>query len=135
MAAMMMNSGQTLIYIHGFLSSPLSFKARAISQWLARERPQIDFQCPSLTPYPRKTAIELDRLVKKAINKGNSVYLMGSSLGGFWATYLVEKYQLPAVIINPAVNVEELMTKFVDVELKNHFSQQRYRLSREDLQQ
>ena len=125
----------TLIYIHGFLSSPQSFKARAMSQWLASEQPGINFQCPSLTPYAKDTAATLENLVERAITaNGGSVYLVGSSLGGFWATYLVEKYQLPAVLINPAVNIEVLMPNFIDIELKSYYSQARYRLSSEDVQ-
>jgi uncharacterized protein len=103
-------------------------------EWLANQQPSIDFQCPSLTPYPKDTAATLEGLVECAIADGESVYLVGSSLGGFWATYLVEKYQLPAVLVNPAVNIDVLMSNFIDVELKNHYSQERYRLSSEDLQ-
>ena len=126
---------KTLIYIHGFLSSPLSFKARAMAAWMTRERPDIDFQCPALTPYAKDTAKTLEGLVEQAMDDGKSVCLVGSSLGGFWATYLVEKYQLSAVLINPAVDIENLMPNFIEVDLKNYYSEQRYRLSKADVQE
>ena len=106
-----------------------------MSVWMGRERPDIDFQCPALTPYAKDTAHTLEQLVEQALADGRSVYLLGSSLGGFWATYLVEKYQLSAVLINPAVDIENLMPNFIDVDLKNYYSEQRYRLSRADVQQ
>ena len=106
-----------------------------MSAWVTRERPDIDFKCPLLTPYAKDTAKTLEGLVEQAVADGKSVYLVGSSLGGFWATYLVEKYQLSAVLINPAVDIENLMPNFIDVDLKNYYSEHHYRLSRDDMQQ
>ena len=104
-----------------------------MSTWLANKRPDIDFQCPALTPYANDTAVTLESLVRSAANR--AVCLVGSSLGGFWATYLTEKYQLPAVLINPAVDIENLMPNFIGVDLKNYYSEQHYRFSKEDVQQ
>ena len=106
-----------------------------MSKWVACERPDIDFQCPSLTPYAKDTANTLEQLVEQAMADGKPVYLVGSSLGGFWATYLAEKYQLPAVLINPAVDIEHLMPNFIGVDLKNYYSDEHYRLSKDDVQQ
>jgi predicted esterase YcpF (UPF0227 family) len=53
-----------LIYIHGFLSSPLSYKARQTAQWLAEHRPDIRYHCPHLSPYPRATQQVLEALVE-----------------------------------------------------------------------
>ena len=97
----------TLLYIHGFLSSPLSFKARQTAQWLAEHHPEIEFLCPQLTPYPADAQKLLDSAVESRFP--DPVYLMGSSLGGFWATWLAEKYNLRAVLINPAVRPQDFM--------------------------
>lgn len=116
-----------LIYIHGFLSSPLSFKAQQTQQWLAVNYPNITYHCPQLTPYPRRTQEQLERLVESHLPE--PVYLMGSSLGGFWATWLAEKYNLRALLINPAVRPQDFMPKYLEVDLKSYHTDDSYRLS------
>jgi len=116
-----------LLYIHGFLSSPLSFKAQQTKQWLAAHHPEIEFHCPQLTPYPADTQQQLESLVESLLPE--PVYLMGSSLGGFWATWLAEKYNLCAVLINPAVRPQDFMPAYLEVDLKSYHTDDSYRLS------
>lgn len=116
-----------LIYIHGFLSSPRSFKAQQTAQWMAQHHPDIDFHCPQLTPYPAHTRQQLESLVESILPE--AVYLMGSSLGGFWASWLVEKYSLRAVLINPAVRPWEFMPDYLEVDLKSYHTDDSYRLN------
>ncbi len=127
----------SLLYIHGFLSSPLSAKAQQVEHWLLLNRPDIAYHCPQLPPYPDQCADILDGVIKDIIAKDNSekhnIYLMGSSLGGFWATWLAERYQLKAVLINPAVNIETLMPDYIDIDLKNYHHNDIYRLSEQDI--
>lgn len=115
-----------LLYIHGFLSSPLSFKAQQTQSWLAARHPEIDYHCPQLSPYPAQTQELLERLIESALPE--PVYLMGSSLGGFWATWLAEKYNLRALLINPAVAPQEFMPKYLGVELKSYHTNDVYYL-------
>jgi uncharacterized protein len=115
-----------IIYIHGFLSSPLSAKAEITRQWLLENRADIKFYCPHLPPYPNETKRILEDLVEGLLPQ--SVYLMGSSLGGFWATCLAEKYNLPAVLINPAVSPQKFMPKYLDIDLKSYHTDDSYRL-------
>lgn len=126
----------SLLYIHGFLSSPLSAKAQQVKQWLTLNRPDISYHCPQLPPYPNQCISILDGLVEGIIDKGQGknkkIYLMGSSLGGFWATWLAERYQLKAVLINPAVDIEALMPDYIDIELKNYHHSDSYRLVEQD---
>lgn len=56
------------------------------------------------------------------------IYLMGSSLGGFWATWLAEKYNLRAVLINPSVRPQDFMPDYLDVDLKSYHTDDYYRL-------
>lgn len=121
-----------LLYIHGFLSSPVSHKAVQVKQWLARHRPDIEYHCPALTAYPGRTHQTLETLVEQLLPE--PVYLMGSSLGGYWATWLVEKYGLRAVLINPAVKPSMLNPEYVNVELKNYHSDQTYMLTEQDVE-
>lgn len=116
-----------LIYIHGFLSSPLSFKARQLGHWLTAHRPDIEFYCPQLTPYPEQTRQTLEALIESLLPQKPA--LMGSSLGGFWATWLAEKYDLRAVLINPAVRPWEFMPAYLEVDLKSYHTDDSYRLN------
>lgn len=115
-----------LVYIHGFLSSPLSFKAQQTAQWLAQHHPEVAFYCPQLPPYPQQTQAILETLVESL--SPEPVYLMGSSLGGFWATWLAEKYNLRAVLINPAVRPQDFMPAYLEVDLKSYHTDDSYRL-------
>ena len=115
-----------LLYIHGFLSSPQSYKAQQTQAWLAAIHPEIDYHCPQLSPYPAQTQQLLETLVESFLPE--PVYLMGSSLGGFWATWLAEKYNLRALLINPAVRPQEFMPKYVGMELKSYHTEDVYLL-------
>lgn len=116
-----------LLYIHGFLSSPLSFKAQQTREWLAANYPHIDFHCPQLPPYPAQTQNILESLVENLLPQ--PLYLMGSSLGGFWASWLAEKYDLRAVLINPAVRPQDFMPSYLEVDLKSYHTDDSYRLN------
>ncbi|MES2822896.1 MAG: YqiA/YcfP family alpha/beta fold hydrolase [Pseudomonadota bacterium] len=116
-----------LIYIHGFLSSPLSYKAQQTQSWLAAHHPEIIYCCPQLTPYPGQTRIQLEQLVESLLPQ--PVYLMGSSLGGFWATWLAEKYNLRALLINPSAHPGDFMPNYVGVDLKSYHNDDSYRLT------
>lgn len=116
-----------LIYIHGFLSSPQSFKARQVGAWLGEHCPDIDYYCPPLTPYPAQVQQQLDSLVERLLP--HPIYLMGSSLGGYWCTYLAEKYNLPAVLINPSIRPYEMMPEHINKPLESYYTDAVYTLT------
>jgi len=91
-----------LLYLHGFRSSPLSFKAQRMAAWVQRERPDLHWWCPQLPPSPAEAVQLLLNGVRDWPAATSAV--MGSSLGGFYATVLAEQLGWPAVLINPAVN-------------------------------
>ncbi|MFC3031970.1 YqiA/YcfP family alpha/beta fold hydrolase [Pseudoalteromonas fenneropenaei] len=97
--------GMRLIYVHGFNSSERSAKATLIGKLLAST--QIDYQVPRLHYDPRIAMMQLEALLTPTTR------LIGSSLGGFYATYLSQQYNLPAVVINPAVNPAALLADFL----------------------
>ena len=121
-----------LLYIHGFLSSPQSLKAVQVADWLRRNRPDIHFHCPFLTPYPDQTQATLETIVEN--HHQETVCLMGSSLGGFWATWLAEKYDLKAVLINPAVQLSVFNPEYIHTELKNYHTEDTYYLTETHLE-
>ncbi len=92
-----------LIYIHGFNSSELSQKAVQLGEYLASWSG--DYIVPRLSHDPGKAIGQLESFID------DDTALIGSSLGGFYGTYLSQKHQIPAVLVNPAVNPA---TMFVD---------------------
>ena len=115
-----------LIYIHGFLSSPQSLKAQLTKQYLSQHHPEIIFEAPALTAYPEKTRLQIDELVQT--HRTDEVYLMGSSMGGFWATYFGEKYNLPAILINPACEPHKSIPTYVNRPMRNYHTREKYLL-------
>ena len=88
-----------IIYIHGFNSSPASFKAKCLHDRFAAFRRAHEFVAPALPPSPAAAAQILETLAREHPEAA----LVGSSLGGFYATYLAEKLGCRAVLINPAI--------------------------------
>jgi len=102
---------QVIIYLHGFLSSPQSVKAQQTLDFARRHYPQLEFVVPQLPPYPLSTIELLDELVTRY--QGYRLGFIGSSLGGYLSTYLLEKYQGRAVLINPAVQPYKLLADYL----------------------
>ena len=99
-----------IVYVHGFNSSALSFKARLLRDRIAALGRSAEFHCPELDPRPSRAMAQLETLIAK--EKGKAA-LVGSSLGGYYATYLAEKHGLRAALINPAVKPYELLAGYV----------------------
>ena len=91
-----------LLYLHGFRSSPQSFKAQRLQAWLREHQPDVHWWCPQLPASPR----EAMALVHDGIRNwpADSAAVLGSSLGGFYATAVAEATGWPAVLMNPAVD-------------------------------
>lgn len=91
-----------LLYLHGFRSSPQSFKAQRLKAWLDVHRPGLTWWCPQLPPSPREAMAMIGQGI--ATWPGATMAVCGSSLGGFYATAVAERHGCPAVVINPAVD-------------------------------
>lgn len=100
-----------ILHIHGFNSSPLSTKAIEVKDYFAENFPNVNYHCPQLAVTPKEAINQLEKIISE--HKDEKWYLIGSSLGGFFSTYLSEKYQLPAVLINPAVKPFELLIDYI----------------------
>ena len=96
-------SGPThVLYLHGFRSSPKSAKAQAMGAWMRARRPDVQWACPQLPPSPKEAmALVAEQLAAWPIEH---MAVVGSSLGGFYATVVAEGAGCPAVLLNPAIN-------------------------------
>jgi predicted esterase YcpF (UPF0227 family) len=87
-----------IVYLHGFNSSPQSHKAQVMRRFMEERGLARDYACPALPPLAGDAIKAIQPLVKK------DTTFIGSSLGGFYATYLAEKHGARAVLINPAID-------------------------------
>ena len=99
-----------LVYLHGFNSSPGSFKARLLAKTLAERDVPAQFHCPALPPEPAAAAAVIDAMLAPL---GAAVTLIGSSLGGYYATAFAERRQLRAVLVNPAITPQEALRPYL----------------------
>jgi predicted esterase YcpF (UPF0227 family) len=91
-----------LLYLHGFRSSPQSTKAQKVAAWVATHRPDLAWWCPQLPASPAAAMNEV--LAGIARWPAARMAVIGSSLGGFYATAVAERRSCRAVVLNPAVD-------------------------------
>lgn len=113
-----------LLYLHGFRSSPQSMKARFAGAWMAAHRPDVRWWCPQLPPSPRE-ALAL-------VNEGTRGWpaatsaVIGSSLGGFYATVVAEQLGWRAVLLNPAVEPARDLAAYIGQQKAWHSADEFY---------
>lgn len=121
-----------LIYIHGFNSSAMSFKAGLLRERMTAGGLGGEYACPELAHRPAQAIAQLEALIAGAPPAKTA--LVGSSLGGFYATWLAEKYRLRAVLVNPAVRPWELLRDYLGPQ-KNLYTGAEYELTRQHLEE
>lgn len=107
-----------LLYLHGFRSSPQSAKARQVAAWMRAHRPDVLWCCPQLPPSPREALTLLTALTEAWPKNGMAV--IGSSLGGFYATVLAERLGCPAALLNPAVHPARDLARYLGEQRNFH---------------
>ncbi|TWI54224.1 hypothetical protein IQ22_02087 [Pseudomonas duriflava] len=116
----------SILYIHGFNSSSASLKARQLVEYMGRLGLQTQIQAPDLHHNPRQAMVQLEN----AIAALGQPLLVGSSLGGYYATVLAERYGLKAILINPAVRPWNLIDDHLGPQ-KNYYSGEEWVLTEE----
>lgn len=107
-----------ILYLHGFRSSPQSFKARLLGERLRALGRGGEYVCPQLPASP-KQAIELAQRLIQGV-PSDELSLIGSSLGGYYATWLAERLGCRAVLLNPAVKPPRDLERYVGVTTAYH---------------
>lgn len=121
-----------VLYLHGFLSSPQSLKARQALAYCSENGLEQNITTPQMSHGPSQTIAQLHQLIDE-IGPEN-LALMGSSLGGYYATHLAEFYAAPAILVNPAVRPYELWESHLG-ENKNYYSDEVHVVTREHIEE
>jgi len=100
-----------VLYLHGFRSGPQSTKARFVGAWFAEHHPEVVWCCPQLPASPKDSAKLILTLVQDWPR--HSMVVMGSSLGGFYATWVAAHLGCAAVLLNPAVHPARDLFNFI----------------------
>ncbi len=100
-----------IIYIHGFGGSGEGVKAKLFKEAFRDE----NVIAPSLSYVPDLAILTLCELIESFLKVGENVSLLGSSLGGYYALYLSNKYNLKAVLLNPSVYPYKTLAAYVGV--------------------
>ena len=115
-----------LIYLHGFNSSPQTVKGRQLAAWLAPLAGRVAFDLPALPHRPAQAIALAEALINR--HRDDDITLIGSSLGGYYATWLAEKFGLKAVFINPAVLPERDLEQYLGPQ-RNLYTGEPYELT------
>jgi len=116
-----MNAPTHLLYLHGFRSSPQSAKAQLLGGAIAhlqRQGHNLTWVCPQLPPSPADTLAELKALTLDWPRE--DMVVIGSSLGGFYATVLAEELDCRALLINPAVAPARDLARYIGEQTSFH---------------
>lgn len=120
----------TIVYLHGFNSGPTSIKAKALERAIGAlpDSSRPEYFVPHLHHHPavamRAVAAWLETREHAALT------FIGSSLGGYYATYLAEKFAAKAVLINPAIHPWDDLLPYLGPQANPH-TLERYELTRE----
>ena len=119
-----------MIYLHGFNSSPASHKAQVMKTYMEGGGLGSLYACPALPDTPQ----EAIRAIEQAIagRDPHAVTFIGSSLGGYYATWLAEKLDCLAVLINPAITPHVGLEAYLGTQ-KNLHTGEPYELTRAHL--
>lgn len=119
-----------IVYLHGFNSSEQSAKARETAAFLEQRGLDGAFHCPRLPPHPADAIAAATTLLQTL---PADTVLIGSSLGGFYASWLAEALDLRAVLINPAVRPDRSLAAYLGPQT-NPYTGEQYTLGQADLE-
>lgn len=113
-----------LLYLHGFRSSPQSAKARQVAARVAAQHPGVTWWCPQLPASPREAmATVMDGVARWPAGR---MAVVGSSLGGFYATHVAQTRGCKAVLLNPAVDPARDLAKYIGEQTAWHDPNERF---------
>lgn len=120
----------TLVYLHGLNSSPASHKARQLDTVMQRLGLEQQLHIPALGHEPRHAIEQLETLVSSL----DQPLLVGSSLGGYYATWLAQRHRLKAILVNPAVAPYRLFERYLGPQ-QNYYTGEQWVLDEQHVAQ
>lgn len=113
-----------LLYLHGFRSSPLSMKAQKVAARVKAQHPGVTWWCPPLPPSPEAAM----RLVTDGVADWplDTMAVVGSSLGGFYARWVALQTGCRAVLLNPAAHPARDLSAYIGEQTAWHDPQERF---------
>lgn len=118
-----------IIYLHGFRSAPASIKARALQARMAERGLADRFWCEQLPVSPHAAIALAEAAIARARAAGLAPTVVGSSLGGYYATWLAERHGVRAVLVNPAVVAPLSLEAYVGIQ-DNLYTGERFAFTR-----
>ncbi|WUR14038.1 YqiA/YcfP family alpha/beta fold hydrolase [[Empedobacter] haloabium] len=107
-----------ILYLHGFRSSPRSMKGRLLAERMAALGRADEYIAPQLPASPKLAMAQAFALVARV--PADELCIIGSSLGGYYATWMAERLGCRAVLLNPAVTPLRDLDKHVGVTTMYH---------------
>ena len=113
-----------VLYLHGFRSSPQSAKAQQVAAVMAQQFPHITWWCPQLPPSPKAAST----LIAQGTTDWPSQHMavIGSSLGGFYATWLAAQRGCKAALLNPAIDPARDLAEYIGDQTTWHNPAERF---------
>ena len=107
-----------ILYLHGFRSSPLSIKAQQLAARLEQRGLAPAWRCPQLPVSPREAARAIAAMATR--EDAWPLAIIGSSLGGYYATWIAEQIDCRVVLLNPAVRPDRDLTPHLGMQTVYH---------------
>lgn len=122
-----------LLYLHGFNSSPQSLKAEQLAGFMKSHACEDCLEIPQIPEIPGDAQVMLETIAENIL-QDCQLSLAGSSLGGYYATWLAEKYNCPAVLVNPSVRPYETLAAYLG-ENKFYYSDKTWHFEQSHIEQ
>ena len=120
---------KTILYFHGFASSSDSNKAKIISSYISKISSNTKIIIPDLNNNFQKAISQIELLIK---NNDKPISFIGSSLGGYFATYFAGIYNAKAILVNPAIPPLKGFDDYLG-ENKNYSTGEKFNIKKEDI--
>lgn len=120
-----------IVYLHGFNSSPASHKAQVMGKAMEARGLGRHYACPVLPDTPAEAIRAIEDVIRD--REARAITFIGSSLGGFYATFLAEKIDCRAVLINPAITPHIGLESYLGTQRNLHTGES-YELTRAHLE-
>jgi hypothetical protein len=117
---------KTIVYLHGFISSPLSKKALMLGDYVRNVAGDLRYEVPRLHHRPALAVASIESLCAQVAP--TDLTLVGSSLGGYYATVVAEKLGCRAALLNPAVHPHRHFTRYLGPQ-RNMYSGETFELT------